>query len=232
MKLIINAENPHQGPFTEQPRLVTAKPRITILTHPGLTSAQRINLTSGETEYYTPPNIIEAARAVMGSIELDPASSAQANARIGAARYFTEEINGLAQPWVTPSLWMNHPYGKSEQKCAPNCRKKTCARRGFHSEAFKPGNTEWINKLVEEYECGNVKQACCITFASTSEKWFRPLLKQPQCFLYGRISFILPNGEPLRGNTKGSVVTYFGRNVAKFAAEFEKLGQIKVPYGF
>src|SRR4051812_43763037 len=176
------AENLHQGSSTERPCLVTGKPRKTTLTHPGLTSAQRINLDSGQTDYYTPQNIIEAARSVMGSIELDPASSPAANSRIGAARYFTEEVNGLAQPWVSPSLWMNHPYGKSEQKCSPNCQKKTCAKRGFHCKAFKPGNAEWINKLVAEYGCGNVKEACCITFASTSEKWFRPLLKQPQCF--------------------------------------------------
>ena len=31
-----------------------------------------------------------------------------------------------------------------------------------------------------------------------------------------------------RGVTKGSVVTYFGSNVEKFASEFRKLGVVKI----
>ena len=53
-------------------------------------TAQLINQTSGNTEYYSPIDIVDAARYVMGGIDLDPASSALANARIGATHYFTE----------------------------------------------------------------------------------------------------------------------------------------------
>jgi hypothetical protein len=201
-------------------------PTSSLLTNP----AQFINATSGQVEYYTPPEIIEAARETMGAIELDPASSAIANSRIRAVRYFDESANGLYQPWIAETLWLNHPYGKSEQRCSPDCKKKVCVRRRFHLQEFKAGNAEWISKLVKEFEAGNVKQACCITFASTSEKWFRPLLRYAQCFLYGRTAFILPTGQPLKGNTKGSVVTYLGPSVEKFAAAFRKLGQTKVSF--
>ena len=42
-------------------------------------AATLINQTSGKVEYYTPADIVEAARRVMGSIDLDPASSPAAN---------------------------------------------------------------------------------------------------------------------------------------------------------
>ena len=49
-------------------------------------SHQQINQTSGDVEYYTPPAIIEAARLVMGTIDLDPASSETANERVRAGQ--------------------------------------------------------------------------------------------------------------------------------------------------
>lgn len=62
-------------------------------------NAQLINQTSGTTEYYTPLNIIEAAKKVMHGIDLDPASSHVANERIGAITFYRECDNGLALPW-------------------------------------------------------------------------------------------------------------------------------------
>jgi len=92
----------------------------------------------------------------------------------------------------------------------------------------REGNPLWINKLVGEYECGNVKQACCITYASTSEKWFKPLLLYPQCFLYGRIKYIGEDGKPVGTSTKASVITYFGPKPNLFQLNFVEIGAVKV----
>lgn len=97
-----------------------------------------INQDSGNVEWYTPKNIIEAARLTMGGIDLDPASCETANETVKTTRFFSRADNGLAQKWQG-RVWMNHPFGRD--------------------------NALWIKKLVDEYESGNVTEDCCITFA-------------------------------------------------------------------
>lgn len=166
---------------------------------------QLINQDSGDVEYYTPQEIVEAARRVMGHIDLDPASSEIANQRVKAARFYTVDDDGLNKPWQG-RIWLNHPFGRTT-------------------------NGPWMRKIEQEYRGGGgMSEAICITFAATSEKWFAPLLRQPQCFLSPRTNYFLPDGTLKRGVTKGSVVTYFGNNVAAFSREFSGMGVIKVPY--
>jgi hypothetical protein len=165
-------------------------------------SHKLINQDSGKVEYYTPSFIVEAARQVMGSIDLDPASSSIANNSIKATRFYTINQPSLELPWIG-NIWMNHPFSRKN-------------------------NYEFINKLLHEVKEGNVKQACCITFAATSEKWFRPLLTFPQCYLFGRTNYILPDGSQKVGVTKGSVVTYIGPNNDKFREVFSKYGAVKI----
>lgn len=169
-----------------------------------MNAAQLINATTGNFEWYTPTTIVEAARLAMGSIDLDPASSSKANERVRATCYWGPNHDVMDCQWHG-NVWMNHPFSREH-------------------------NAKWIGKLVAEAELGHIDQACCITFAATSEKWFRPLLCYPQCFLYPRTNYLLPDGTIKRGVTKGSVVTYLGPNVQDFAAAFAKLGSVKIAY--
>lgn len=172
-----------------------------------LQNHQLINQTSGEVEWWTPPIILRCAReSLFGRIDLDPASSAAANAHVRAGHIFTLADDGLKQPWYG-HVWMNHPF----------------------SRKF---NAAWINKLIEEYTAGRVHAACCITYASTSEAWFTPLMGYPQCYLIPRTNYLLPDGTVARGATKGSVLTYLGAHVEHFVRVFETQGVVMVPHGF
>ena len=73
------------------------------------TTAERI-VASGENEWYTPEKYVEAARKVLGKIDLDPASSKPANKIIKATKFYTLADDGLKQPW-NGRLWLNPPYG-------------------------------------------------------------------------------------------------------------------------
>ena len=169
-----------------------------------MTNHQNINADSGNDEYFTPLEIVESARRVMGSIDLDPASNDVANERIKATKIFTLRDNGLNQKWFG-NVWLNHPFGKAT-------------------------NRAWIEKISNEYDRGNFVACINICFASTSESWFQHLLTMPQCFFKKRTNYFLPDGTIKMGVTKGSVVTYWGDDVDKFAKEFSKYGVVKIPY--
>lgn len=221
-----------------------------------MNAATLINQTSGEVEYYTDPQILDAVnRLFNGVISLDPASSNVANVRVGALRYFGLEMDGMQQDWKAETLWMNHPFGNTEPACPENQRdcpvwQRERARRleeylvqdefaiasvenkikhkCHHYPLY--GNRKWIQKLEAEYLCNLIGQACSITFAATSEGWFQPLLRRPQCYLSPRTNYYLPDGTVKKGVTKGSVVTYYGPNIDRFAAEFSRLGVVKIQY--
>jgi hypothetical protein len=166
-------------------------------------AAVMINQTSGNTEWYTPAWVVDAARMTMGGIDLDPASSAAANERIRATHIYTASDDGLLHDWAG-RVWMNHPFGRE-------------------------GNPLWVAKLMREYESGRVSQACCICFACTSEQWFQPLYNFPICFFRGRVNYLLPDGTPKPGVTKGSCLAYLGTNVPRFIEMFSSFGAVMLP---
>jgi hypothetical protein len=107
--------------------------------------------SSESVEWYTPKIYIEAARDVMGSIDLDPASSEMANEIVKATRYITQDDipDGLSQNWEG-NVWLNPPYGK--------------------------GSGSFTTKLIEEYSSGRVKSAILLLNAYGFDTiWFQPL---------------------------------------------------------
>ena len=58
-----------------------------------------VSYNTGENEWYTPAAYIEAARAVMESIDVDPASSHVANQIVKATTYYTAEDDGRLRHW-------------------------------------------------------------------------------------------------------------------------------------
>jgi len=165
---------------------------------------QYINQTSNTVEWYTPSEIIEAARKTLGRIDLDPFSCEQANKTVKATHIFTKQDDGFEQHWFG-KVWCNHPFSRENNK-----------------------RIAW--KALEEH-VSNDCEIVMITFAATSEAWFKPLLHRPQCYLHGRTNYYDQEGNKVKGVTKGSVITYFGKNVHAFYEAFKHLGTVKVRYG-
>lgn len=176
-------------------------------------AAQRQTLaalhSSESVEWYTPPQYIEAAREVMGGIDLDPASCEAAQENVRAFRYFTSGEDGLNLPWAG-AVWLNPPYGRDAN--------------GRSNQAV------WSARLIDAYESGDVTAAVLLVSANTSEKWFQPLWNYPICFTDHPIDFI-PAGQQNSGANHGSVLVYFGDGVGRFATTFRAFGRVVIPRG-
>jgi len=154
---------------------------------------------TGENEWYTPADFIAKARAVLGSIDLDPASSSIANATVGAAQFFSESDNGLERDWAG-NVWLNPPYAQ-------------------------PAIAHFADKMVAEWATGRVTAAIVLTHNYTDTAWFHVLARKASaiCFTRGRVRFESPSGE-LAAPTQGQAFFYFGNEVDIFSDVFGQVG--------
>ncbi len=127
-----------------------------------------VHVPQGNNDWYTPAEFIEAARGVMGGIDLDPASSDIAQETVKAGAYFTAETNSLDKPWHG-RVWMNPPFSM-------------------------PLIQQFIDKLLAEWAAGRVSQAVVLTNNATETDWFQALLEVTSgvCFPSSRIKFYSP----------------------------------------
>ena len=157
---------------------------------------------SGDNEWYTPQDYIDAAKAVMGAIDMDPASHEAANEIVKAKKYYTQEDDGLAQKWKG-RLWMNPPYA------------------GNLIGAF-------AEKMAAAVESGDVTEAHVLVNNATETRWFARLCSVASCICMptGRVKFWHPRkvAVPLQGQC----VIYIGSNVALFCKQFAGFGIVSV----
>lgn len=154
---------------------------------------------TGENEWYTPDQYLDAARMVLGGIDLDPASSEIANERVQAKQIFTLADDGLSKQWAG-RVWMNPPYSQP------------------HIRMF-------AEKLVEEYQSGRVYEAIALTHNYTDTAWFHAMAAACSaiCFTRGRIGFLSPEGKKA-APTQGQAFFYFGNRTEAFSDAFAGIG--------
>jgi phage N-6-adenine-methyltransferase len=155
---------------------------------------------SGNDEWGTPREYVEAARKVLGRIDLDPATSPLAQETVRAARFYTKADDGLTKPW-RGRVWLNPPYS---------------------SGLVEP----FMAKLCQHVEAGEVTAAVTLTNNCTETKWFRPAaaLARAACFPDGRVKFLNEKGQPTGAPLQGQACLYFGPDVQAFLDCFGAFG--------
>ena len=156
---------------------------------------------TGQNEWYTPQAHIDLAREVLEEIDLDPATSPQAQETVQANTFYTAEDNGLEKEWHG-KVWMNPPYSQ-------------------------PAIQQFIEKLIKEYSEGRVTEAIVLTHNYTDTAWFHLAASKCKavCFTRGRIGFLSPEGEKA-APTQGQAFIYYGDNLKKFTESFESIGVV------
>jgi ParB family chromosome partitioning protein len=157
-----------------------------------------------KTDWHVPVEYIEAARACLGAIDLDPASSIRAQEVVRAARYLTMEEDALSQEWHG-RIWLNPPYS--------------------HPEVSR-----LVDKLLAEYRSGHTHEAI-LFIHNYAEPLFEPALAECKafCHIYHEVQLVDAEGKPAT-LTRGQAFFYFGPNASQFRNIFERFGDVFVSH--
>ncbi len=158
-----------------------------------------VDANTGDSEWYTPKEYINAARLVMGGIDLDPASTPEANEVVQATKIFTAKDNGLSEGW-NGRVWMNPPYA---------------------SDLIG----QFAGKLAIEYTSGAVTSAVVLVNNATETQWFLGLASVASaiCWPTGRVRFWHPEKDTT-APLQGQAILYLGIEPARFGEAFKQFG--------
>lgn len=156
----------------------------------------------------TPEAYIDAAREVMGGIDLDPASDAGSQARIKAGRILTVEDDGLVSSWADArTVWINPPGGLAR----PFWRRLTV---WVFDDPRRTRQAIWLGYSLEQLQTlqtdgnGPIKLADAV------------------CFPSKRIAFYDAAGVLQKSPTHANYVAYFGVHVNRFNEVFGAFGEV------
>jgi ParB family chromosome partitioning protein len=180
--------------------------------------------SSASSRWFTPPEILDAARAVLGPIELDPASEPAANEVVQASRYLTVNDNGLIHPWGNPeSIWLNPPGGKKCNESLPALFWYRLMTR-YASRAFG-------HAIVMAFSMEQLAITQGLHYEGYRSLAARSMLDFPFCVPRARIRFVSPDGGK-RSPTHANAIVYVPCRIDRtdcFVAAFEQFGKVVVP---
>ena len=154
---------------------------------------------SGQQDWFTPAYILDAAREVMGAIDLDPASSAEANRVVRAGCYFDKASDGLTMLWYG-RVFLNPPYA-----------------RGL------------VNKFVDKLlDSPLVDQAIVLLNNGTETAWGQKMLSAADCICYPnhRIKYVDGAGDKTGNPLQGQMICGYKVDPLFFQMGFESIGTV------
>lgn len=166
--------------------------------------------------WYTPIPIIEKVERVLGRIELDPASDAFGQVRIGAMRYIDEGDDGLTTSWGEEplSIFLNPPGGVTKGR----------SRMRLFWE-----------KLMRHRETVGIKHAVFLAFSAealqrTQGREVPSMMQFPICVPSKRIRFDAWGGLSGAAPSHSNVIVYVPGQwdrTDEFIRVFSSLGNVK-----
>jgi len=165
-------------------------------------NAVHVSQNTGVPEWYTPAEYIESARKVMRSIDLDPASSKQAQKTVKAGEYLTIDDDGLLYDW-SGNIWLNPPYASGVVD-------------------------QFMLRIKEYFLDGSITSAITLTNNCTETAWFQSCCESATaiCLVAKRIKFLDESGDPVGAPLQGQAFLYFGNARKRFLSEFERHGSV------
>lgn len=173
--------------------------------------------SSEHAEHYTPAWLVEAARDVLGGIDLDPASNRIANQVVRARKIYTARTNGFDKVWEG-RVFLNPPGGLCDGHGNPVLRRKTekgvvvresctvtgeCGLEPGHSHFNVTSSARmWWGRMAAQHR---LLQGFFVGFSlellqSTQSLDTRHLLDFPVCIPRSRIQFdVLRGGKRVAG---------------------------------
>lgn len=149
-------------------------------------------------DYFTPPEIVEAARLAMDGIDLDAASHWAANKIHRIPDYFDVNRSAFDHPWHG-RVWLNPPYGN---------------------------NAPWFERIIDHVDDGSVTQLCMLSpvWVFNTIQAREVMSRVSGMILLSPTPTFWGNSEGRTGTNNPHAIIYIGDRVDEFFAAYADHG--------
>lgn len=159
-------------------------------------------------DWGTPKFYVDAVRAVLGRICLDPCSNRYSV--VGADVEYTPPQNGLAESWNHATIYVNPPYGLANGK-------------------YKSGISDWLARCADAHDQHGSEVIALVPVATNTSHWKTSVFGRAAavCFLYDtRLKFLVNGRQGGNGAPMSCAMVYWGRRFRRFSDVFIKYGAV------
>lgn len=156
----------------------------------------------------TPSFYVDAVRAVLGIIALDPCSNDHSVVH-ATTEYRLPEVDGLRASWDYPTIYVNPPYGADRER-------RTTIR-------------DWLRRCADSHREHGAHVIALVPVATNTSHWKNYIWNAASAvaFLYDtRLKFLVDGRTGGKGAPMSCAMVYWGPNVEKFMEIFSAFGAV------